>query len=81
MIDFGLARSISSSYLAKTDSGTKEYQGLEYDDLDGILTGCKGEIWSLGWVLFIFALVDMLLQVKMKKQSKKWYYLVSKEKY
>ena len=52
MLDFGLARSITSSYIAKTDAGTKEYQGPEYHDLDGILRGCKGDIWSLGCVLF-----------------------------
>ena len=31
--------------------GTKEYQGPEYHDDYGILSGCKGDIWSLGCVL------------------------------
>ena len=52
LLDFGLARSITSSYIAYTEAGTKEYQGPEYHDLDGIVKGCKGDIWSLGCVLF-----------------------------
>ena len=52
LLDFGLAREISSSYIAKTEAGTKEYQGPEYHDDNGIMIGCKGDIWSLGCVLF-----------------------------
>ena len=52
LLAFGSARLITSSYIAKTDAGTKEYQGPEYHEENGIIIGYKGDIWSLGCVLF-----------------------------
>ena len=52
MLDFGLARAIHTTYKGRTLHGTIEYQGPEYHDDHGTLKGCKGDIWSLGCVLF-----------------------------
>ena len=32
--------------------GNQIYKGPEYHDPDGIIIGCKGDIWSLGCVLY-----------------------------
>ena len=52
LLDFGLARKISSTYIGKTDAGTCNYQGPEYHDDDGEIVDFKGDIWSLGCILF-----------------------------
>ena len=52
LIDFSLATEITSSNVSQTDAGRLDYQGPEYHDPDGIIKDCKGDIWSLGCVLF-----------------------------
>ena len=52
LLDFGLAKELTTTYVAKTIDGTKAYQCPEYHDDYGIIRGCKGDIWSLGCVLF-----------------------------
>ena len=71
LLDFGLARSISSTYIAKTDAGTKEYQGPEYHDVDKTIAGCKGDIWSLGCVLFNLCTGKHAFKGKDEKSVKK----------
>ena len=52
LLDFGLAREITSSYAGQSIVGTSNYQGPEFHDVEAKLIGCKADIWSLGCVLF-----------------------------
>ena len=52
LLDFGLAREITSSYIGWSIVGTSNYQGPEFHDIDANLIALKADIWSLGCVLF-----------------------------
>ena len=71
LIDFSLATEITSSNVSQTDAGRLDYQGPEYHDPDGIIKDCKGDIWSLGCILFYLCTGKHAIRGKDEKEVRK----------